>query len=175
MAAVASFAAVTGIGIGFRLMRAQPADQRGGAPAVQAAAPQPPVVASAPLELAAPAPPPPPPEPSAEATAPAPSAAAEPEPSASAPAAASEAAQSAHALRDEALSLLNKSKNPEAMVKASEALEKDPTDAMPYLVLGSALQDANRWKEAHHAYEVCTKTAKKGMVDECRAMLRGGH
>ena len=68
--------------------------------------------------------------------------------------------------------LLKKAKNPEAMVTASAALEADPTDAMPYLVLGSALQDAGRWREAHRAYELCVKNAKHGMVDECRAMLR---
>jgi hypothetical protein len=43
---------------------------------------------------------------------------------------------------------------------------------MPYLVLGSALQEINRWREARRAYELCVKNARKGMVDECRAMLR---
>jgi hypothetical protein len=77
----------------------------------------------------------------------------------------------ARALRDEALKLLEKAKNPEAMAAASKALDADPTDAMPYLVMGSALQDAGRWREATRAYQLCTKTATKGMVDECRAML----
>jgi cytochrome c-type biogenesis protein CcmH/NrfG len=58
------------------------------------------------------------------------------------------------------------------MVAASKALEADPSDAMPYLVLGSALQDAGRWREATRAYQLCVKTATRGMVDECRAMLR---
>jgi hypothetical protein len=171
MVAVGSFAVVTGIGIGVRVMRTRPVAH----PAVQAAAAAAPgdVRASAdpPPDPAAPAMPPPPPEPSAETTAPSPSAAA-PGPSASAPVATGEGGDSARALRDEALALLKKSKNPEAMVKASEALEKDPTDAMPYLVLGSALQEANRWKEARRAYELCSKNARRGMVDECRAMLR---
>ncbi len=97
-----------------------------------------------------------------------------PEPAASATAAPAleEKVVSARALRDQALDLLKKSKNPEAMAKASDALDADPSDAMPYLVLGSALQDAGRWKEAHHAYALCVKNATKGMVDECRAMLR---
>jgi Flp pilus assembly protein TadD len=78
----------------------------------------------------------------------------------------------AKALRDQALDLLRRAKNPEAMDAASKALEADPTDAMPYLVLGSALQDAGRWREAARAYQLCVKTAKHGMVDECRAMIR---
>ena len=50
--------------------------------------------------------------------------------------------------------------------------EPEPVDAMPYLVLGSALQDTGRWPEAHRTYELCVKHATKGMLDECRAMLR---
>jgi hypothetical protein len=78
----------------------------------------------------------------------------------------------AKALRDQALKLLEKSKNAEAMIAATKSLDADPTDAMPYLVLGSALQDAGRWNEAAHAYKLCLKNAKKGMVEECRAMVR---
>lgn len=125
-----------------------------------------------------PAPPPPPPPPAASApasaTAPAPASApasttdasATPPPSASAPAA------SATALRDHALALLQEAKNPEAMAAARSALDADPTDAMPYLVLGSALQDTGKWVEAHRTYELCVKVATRGMLDECRAMLR---
>jgi cytochrome c-type biogenesis protein CcmH/NrfG len=123
-----------------------------------------------PPPIAAPPPPPPPVEQVAASAAAA--------PAVTAPV--SEEAASAAGLRDEALDLLKKAKNPEAMAaenpeamaKASAALEADPTDAMPYLVLGSALQDAGRWREAHRAYELCVKNAKHGMVDECRAMLR---
>jgi Flp pilus assembly protein TadD len=79
---------------------------------------------------------------------------------------------SATTLRDHALALLERAKNPEAMAAARAAMDADPTDAMPYLVLGSALQDAGRWREANRTYELCVKTATKGMVDECRAMLR---
>jgi hypothetical protein len=81
-------------------------------------------------------------------------------------------APSAKALRDEALHLLEKFKNREAIDKATAALDADPTDAMPYLVLGSALQDTGNWRQAHRVYELCSKTAKHGMVYECRAMLR---
>jgi len=176
-AAVAAFAAVVGIGIGVKIMRARQARAR--AQAAQAAQ-----LLAARTEPAAPTPPPPPPpEPTAAVTAepaattvataePAPSAAASAAPSGSAAAAADDATASAKALRDEALILLKKYKNSEAIAKASLALDKDPTDAMPYLVLGSALQDNNRWREARRAYELCVKNATRGMVDECRAMLR---
>ena len=66
-------------------------------------------------------------------------------------ASASAAAGSATELRDHALHLLEHAKNPEAMAAARAALDADPTDAMPYLVLGSALQDAGKWREAHRA------------------------
>lgn len=106
------------------------------------------------------APPPPPP--------------ASPEPSASpsAPPSASAARSDATSLRDQALALLQEAKNPEAMAAARAALDADPTDAMPYLVLGSALQDTGKWPEAHQTYELCVKVATRGMLDECRAMLR---
>jgi hypothetical protein len=78
----------------------------------------------------------------------------------------------AKALRDQSLRLLEKAKNAEAMIAATKSLDADPTDAMPYLVLGSALQDAGHWNEAAHAYKLCLKNAKKGMVEECRAMVR---
>lgn len=95
---------------------------------------------------------------------------ASPEPSA--PPLASAARPDATSLRDHALALLQEAKNPEAMAAARAALDADPTDAMPYLVLGSALQDTGKWPEAHQTYELCVKVATKGMLDECRAMLR---
>jgi cytochrome c-type biogenesis protein CcmH/NrfG len=58
------------------------------------------------------------------------------------------------------------------MSAARAALDADPRDAMPYLVLGSALQEMGRWKEANHTYALCAKHATRGMVDECHAMLR---
>jgi hypothetical protein len=150
-------AAVGGSLIGVKIMRSTSAPSAQTATLQQQApSTQPP--SAAPLSpLPAPPPPPPASEPSAVAT--------------TVPAV-SERTASAEALRDQALDLLKKSKNPEAMETASAALEADPTDAMPYLVLGSALQDAGHWKEAHRAYELCVKNATKGMVSECRAMLR---
>jgi hypothetical protein len=163
VALVAAFAACAGIAVGFKLTRPRAAHATAAVPAVVAT-----VAEVAPDPRSAP-PPPPPVESLPEPVAAAPSAS---DTAAAAAPPASEAAASAVALRDEALKLLEKAKNGEAMAKASAALEADPTDAMPYLVMGSALQDAGRWREAHRAYELCLKNAKHGMVDECRAMLR---
>jgi Flp pilus assembly protein TadD len=90
----------------------------------------------------------------------------------SAPVASEDKVASARALREESLALLEKSKDREAMTKATAAMEADPTNAMPYLVLGSALQDIGHWREARNAYELCVKNATRGMVEECHAMLR---
>jgi len=79
----------------------------------------------------------------------------------------------ADALRKETESLLNRGKRVEAMAKAREAIAADPTHAMPYLYLGSALQDSGKWKDGIEAYSECVRNATKGPVNECRAM--GGH
>jgi hypothetical protein len=76
----------------------------------------------------------------------------------------------ASALKKETLSLLNRGKNKEAIEKAREAIAADPSDALPYLYLGSALQDSGKWKEGLEAYSSCVRTATKGPVHECRAM-----
>jgi hypothetical protein len=153
IALLAVVAAVAGSAIGVKIMRSKPAQTARPAEtsALQEQAPEP-QPSSAALPTSQPS---------------APLATSEP----TAVPAVNERTASAAALRDQALELLKKYKNPEAMEKASAALEADPSDAMPYLVLGSALQDAGHWKEAYHAYELCTKNATKGMVSECRAML----
>jgi hypothetical protein len=192
---VAVVAVVVGMGIGLAITRGKSQHP----PAVAAVPAPTAAVVEAPVPDA-PAPPPPPAETSASASAsaaptasasatataealasaaPTASASAAPTASASAAPTASASAEpatgdgaSATALRDQALELLKKMKDPEAMAAARAALDADPKDAMPYLVLGSALQDLNQWKEAHHIFELCAKSATKGMVDECHAMLR---
>ena len=77
------------------------------------------------------------------------------------------------ALRKETESLLNRGKRPEAIAKAREAIAADPTHAMPYLYLGSALQESGKWKDGVEAYCECVRNATTGPVNECRAM--GGH
>ena len=50
------------------------------------------------------------------------------------------------------------------------AISADPTDALSYLYLGSALQDTGKWKDGIEAYSDCVRNATKGPVYECRAM-----
>jgi len=75
--------------------------------------------------------------------------------------------------KKEAESLLNRGRYKDAIKYARAAIERDPEDAMPYLLLGSALQSTGKWKEGIEAYSKCVHTAKKGPVHECRAV--GGH
>jgi predicted Zn-dependent protease len=77
------------------------------------------------------------------------------------------------ALKKDTERLLNRGRMKEAADKAREAIVADPTDAMPYLYLGSALQDLGKWKDAIAAYCECVRNATKGPVNECRAV--GGH
>jgi hypothetical protein len=163
---VAGLAVVAGIGIGVKITRVRAAARAASKPPAALVKPAEPVAAPP-----APAPPPPPPAP-AETAAPSAVASAEPAPSASASAGEPSDGPSATTLRDHALSLLEQAKNPEAMAAARAAMAADPRDAMPYLVLGSALQDLGYWKQAHETYALCVKNAKKGMLDECRAMMR---
>jgi hypothetical protein len=76
-------------------------------------------------------------------------------------------------LQQETLSLLNRGRSKEAIEKAREAIAADPTDAIAYLYLGSALQDSGHWKDGIDAYSDCVRHATKGSVNECRVM--GGH
>lgn len=78
--------------------------------------------------------------------------------------------EKARELNVKALALLKKHKSSEAVPVARAAIEADPDDALPYLYLGSALQDMGRWKDAMGVYDACVKRATRGMVDECRAM-----
>ena len=74
------------------------------------------------------------------------------------------------ALTKQTESLLNRGKRKEAIEKAREAIAADPAQAMPYLLLGSALQDSGKWKDGIEAYSECVRNATKGPVHECRAM-----
>jgi hypothetical protein len=76
-------------------------------------------------------------------------------------------------LQQETLSLLNRGRSKDAIDKAREAIAADPTDAIAYLYLGSALQDSGHWKDGVEAYSECVRHATKGSVNECRIM--GGH
>ena len=50
------------------------------------------------------------------------------------------------------------------------AVAADPSDALPYLYLGSSLQETGKWKEGVEAYSECVRHATKGPIHECRAM-----
>ncbi|WP_437657607.1 hypothetical protein [Sorangium sp. So ce1182] len=86
---------------------------------------------------------------------------------AEAPAASSEDASK---LKKEALSFLNRGRYKDAIEVSRAAIAADPTDALPYLYLGSALQDTGKWKDGLAAYSECVRNATKGPVHECRAM-----
>ncbi|WP_437621136.1 hypothetical protein [Sorangium sp. So ce1151] len=86
---------------------------------------------------------------------------------AEAPAASSEDASK---LKKEALSFLNRGRYKDAIEVSRAAIAADPTDALPYLYLGSALQDTGKWKDGLAAYSECVRNATKGPVNECRAM-----
>jgi outer membrane biosynthesis protein TonB len=77
------------------------------------------------------------------------------------------------ALTKEAESFLNRGNRKDSMAKAREAIAADPSEAMAYLLLGSALQDSGKWKDGIEAYSECVRNATKGPVSECRQM--GGH
>ncbi len=72
--------------------------------------------------------------------------------------------------KKEAESLLNRGRYKDAIRYAEAAIERDPEDALPYLLLGSALQSSGKWKEGIAAYSRCVHAAKKGPVHECRAV-----
>ncbi|WP_437526863.1 tetratricopeptide repeat protein [Sorangium sp. So ce726] len=73
-------------------------------------------------------------------------------------------------LKKEALSFLNRGRYKDAIEASRAAIAVDPSDALPYLYLGSALQDTGKWKDGLAAYSDCVRNATKGPVHECRAM-----
>jgi hypothetical protein len=74
------------------------------------------------------------------------------------------------ALKRDLERLLNTGKNQDAIEKARTIIAADPTDALPYLFLGSALQSSGKWQDGKEAYSECVRTATKGPIGECRAM-----
>ncbi|HTN85428.1 MAG TPA: hypothetical protein VL242_17135 [Sorangium sp.] len=79
-------------------------------------------------------------------------------------------AEDASKLKKEALSFLNRGRYKDAIEVSRAAIAADPADALPYLYLGSALQDTGKWKDGLAAYSECVRNATKGPVHECRAM-----
>ena len=58
----------------------------------------------------------------------------------------------------------------DAVPMAKSAIAADPSDALPYVYLGTALQELGKQKEATEAYSDCVRNATKGRVWECKAM-----
>lgn len=149
---------------------AQPAQTAPAAPA----APKPEAKAEAKPAEAKPAPAPAPtaePAKPAETAAPEASAEAKADPPAEAkPAEGTPDPERSAALQKETVTLLNRGKFKDAIEKAREAIAADPSQALPYLYLGSALQDSGKWKQGIDAYSDCVRNATKGPVHECRQM-----
>ena len=70
--------------------------------------------------------------------------------------------------KKEALKLLERNKFKEAIAMSEAAIAQDPSDALGYLYLGTALQSSGKWADGIAAYSRCVHTATKGPVHECR-------
>lgn len=73
-------------------------------------------------------------------------------------------------LRKQAESLLDRGRYREAIEVSRDAIAADPTHALPYLYIGSALQSTGKWKDGIAAYSECVRNAKRGPVHECSAL-----
>lgn len=96
-------------------------------------------------------------EPSAEPTKAEP---AKPEPSAEPPA----------ELTQRSVRALERGKRDEAIELASRSIEADPSDALPYLIKGSAFLEKGDMKSARAVFDACVTHAKRGAAYECAAM-----
>jgi hypothetical protein len=135
--------------------------------AAPAASPPSPVQASV---VAAPVAPPPPAQtaPAAQPAAAAPA----PEPPAAVQEAPAVPTKSAKEEKEDARRFLEHGKRKDAIEAGERSVALDPTDAEAWLILGSAQQDAGKWKEGRESYNQCVKQAKVGPIGECRMMLR---
>jgi predicted negative regulator of RcsB-dependent stress response len=65
---------------------------------------------------------------------------------------------------------LERGKRDEAIELATRSIEADPTDALPYLIKGSAFLEKGDMKSARAVFDACVTQAKKGAAYECAAM-----
>jgi cytochrome c-type biogenesis protein CcmH/NrfG len=74
--------------------------------------------------------------------------------------------------REAARHALESGKARDAVASAERAAHHDPGDAEAWLLLGAARAELGQARAARDAYRACTRTAKRGPVRECAAMLR---
>jgi tetratricopeptide (TPR) repeat protein len=80
-------------------------------------------------------------------------------------------AKSAAQEKRDARTLLERYRAKDAILAGERAVALDPTDGEAWLILGAAYQEAGQLDGARRAFQACLKQAKRGPVDECRAML----
>jgi hypothetical protein len=73
--------------------------------------------------------------------------------------------------REAARAALEHGKAKDAVASAARATAGDPGDAEGWLILGSAQQELGHAAAARDAFLSCVKSAKRGPVGECAAML----
>jgi predicted Zn-dependent protease len=95
---------------------------------------------------------------------------AEPAAAAAEPAKAEVPSEPPAALTQRSVRALERGKRDEAIELAARSIAADPTDALPYLVHGSALMEKGDAKAARVVFDACVTHAKKGAVYECAAM-----
>jgi cytochrome c-type biogenesis protein CcmH/NrfG len=74
------------------------------------------------------------------------------------------------AIKSDARRLIGQGRLKDGIAAARAALAADPSDAEIYLLLGAALQDNGQWSESAFAFASCVQQAKRGPINECRAL-----
>jgi hypothetical protein len=77
-------------------------------------------------------------------------------------------ASDAKDLTKRSLSALERGKYADAIDLAKQSIDADPTDANPYLYLGTALLETGKRGEAKAAFGACVDTATRGPKADCR-------
>jgi hypothetical protein len=72
------------------------------------------------------------------------------------------------ALTRAARALLAAGHTREGVAAARVAVDANPTDAEPYLLLATGLQDLGNWPEAHAVFAACEQKAQRGPNASCR-------
>jgi hypothetical protein len=81
-------------------------------------------------------------------------------------------AEDAAALIRNARTLLSAGRAREGVAAARQAVEKNPLDAEPYVLLAAGLQDLGAWSEARQVFAACRRKAKRGPSSTCQYFAR---